>query len=126
MTPEQKRLFDQMQALMSVIEGYSNHVMNAVGKEVLPTLETMQRAFEGRQRQRSQSEALFIRLTGLEMKMEQYRLGEEFIDAVVRERGHDFALKVWQKPENLPTLVELRAPRQWVNRMEQHAEVVNT
>jgi len=125
MTPEQKRLFDQMQALMSVIEGYSNHVMNAVGKQVLPTLDTMKRAFEGRQRQRSQSEALFIRLTGLEMKMEQYRLGEEFIDAVVRERGHDFALKVWQGPDNLPTLVELRAPRQWITRIERHAEVLN-
>jgi len=124
MTPEQKRLFDQMQALMSVIEGYSNHVMNAVGKQVLPTLDTLQKAFESRQRQRSQSEALFIKLTGLEMKMEQYRLGEAFIDAVVRERGHSFALKVWQGPENLPTLVELHAPRQWVARIERHAEVI--
>jgi coenzyme F420 biosynthesis associated uncharacterized protein len=118
MTPEQKRLFDEMQALMSVIEGYSNHVMNAVGKQVLPSLETMQHAFEARQKQRSQAEALFIRLTGLEMKMEQYRLGEQFIDAVVRERGHDFALKVWEGPQNLPTLTELRIPRQWIARME--------
>jgi coenzyme F420 biosynthesis associated uncharacterized protein len=117
MTPEQKRLFDEMQALMSVIEGYSNHVMNAVGKQVLPSLETMQHAFEARQKQRSQAEALFIRLTGLEMKMEQYRLGEQFIDAVVRERGHDFALRVWEGPQNLPTLTELRAPHQWIARI---------
>ena len=87
MTPEQKQLFDEMQALMSVVEGYSNHVMNAVGKQILPSLDTLQRAFESRSRQRSQAETLFIRLTGLEMKMEQYRLGEQFIDAVVRERG---------------------------------------
>jgi coenzyme F420 biosynthesis associated uncharacterized protein len=119
MTPEQKRLFDEMQALMSVIEGYSNHVMNAVGKQVLPSLDKMQRAFEARQKQRSQAETLFIRLTGLEMKMEQYRLGEQFIDAVVRERDHDFALKVWEGPHNLPTLAELRSPRQWIARMEQ-------
>jgi coenzyme F420 biosynthesis associated uncharacterized protein len=117
MTPEQKRLFDEMQALMSVIEGYSNHVMNAVGKQVLPSLEAMQHAFEARQKQRSQAEALFIRLTGLEMKMEQYRLGEQFIDAVVRERGHDFALRVWEGPKNLPTLTELRVPHQWIARI---------
>jgi len=126
MTPEQKRLFDEMQALMSVIEGYSNHVMNAVGKQILPSLNTMQRAFESRQRQRSQAETLFIRLTGLEMKMEQYRLGEQFIDAVVRERDHQFALKVWQGPEQLPTLTELRNPKQWIRRVEQNSEVLST
>ena len=118
MTPDQRQLFDEMQALMSVIEGYSNHVMNAVGKQVLPSLEALQHAFESRQRQRSQAETLFIRLTGLEMKMEQYRLGEQFIDAVVKERGHQFALKVWQGPENLPTLAELRSPKRWVARLE--------
>ena len=50
--------------------------------------------------------------------MEHYRRGEQFIDAVVRERGHDFALKVWEGPHNLPTLAELRAPRQWIARIE--------
>ena len=122
MTPEQKQLFDEMQALMSVIEGYSNHVMNAVGKQVLPSLDRMQHAFESRQRQRSQAETLFIRLTGLEMKMEQYRLGEQFIDAVVRERDHQFALKLWQGPEHLPTLTELRNPKQWIQRIERQSE----
>jgi len=110
---------------MSVIEGYSNHVMNAVGKQVLPSLDRMQHAFESRQRQRSQAETLFIRLTGLEMKMEQYRLGEQFIDTVVRERDHQFALKVWQGPEQLPTLTELRNPKQWILRVERQSEVLN-
>ncbi len=123
MTPEQKQLFDEMQALMSVIEGYSNHVMNVVGKQVLPSLNAMQRAFESRQKQRSQAEALFIKLTGLEMKMEQYRLGEQFIDAVVRERSHQFALKVWQGPEKLPTLTELRNPKQWIARVERQEAI---
>lgn len=126
MTPEQKQIFDEMQALMSVIEGYSNHVMNAVGKQVLPSLPALQRAFESRQRQRSQAETLFIRLTGLEMKMEQYRLGEQFIDAVVRERDHQFALNVWKGPENLPTLAELRAPRQWIARIERQGAIPST
>ena len=123
MTPEQKALFDEMQALMSVVEGYSNHIMNAVGKQVLPSLDKMQRAFESRQRQRTPAEQLFIRLTGLEMKMEQYRVGEQFIDAVVRERNHDFALRVWSGPESLPTLAELRHPKQWIARVERAGEL---
>lgn len=123
MTPEQKQLFDEMQAMMSVVEGYSNHVMNAVGKQILPSLDAMQRAFEARSKQRSQAETLFIRLTGLEMKMEQYRVGEQFIDAVVRERDHQFALKVWQGPENLPSLAELRSPKQWIARVERQESI---
>jgi coenzyme F420 biosynthesis associated uncharacterized protein len=126
MTPEQKQLFDEMQALMSVVEGYSNHVMNAVGKQILPSLDTLQRAFESRSKQRSQAETLFIRLTGLEMKMEQYRLGEQFIDAVVRQRDHQFALKVWQGPENLPTLTELRNAKQWIARIERQEAIPAT
>jgi putative hydrolase len=108
-----------MQALMSVIEGYSNHVMNAVGKDLLSNYEMISKRFEERQRQRSQADQLFARLTGLDVKMEQYRQGEEFIDAVVEQRGHTFAHRVWDKPENLPTMKELRQPALWITRIDQ-------
>jgi coenzyme F420 biosynthesis associated uncharacterized protein len=118
MDDEQRSLFSEMQALMSVIEGYSNHVMNAVGKDLLPNYEMISRKFEQRQRQRSQADQLFARLTGLDVKMEQYRQGEEFIDAVVAERGHGFAHRVWDKPQNLPTMKEIRQPKLWIDRID--------
>lgn len=118
MDEEQRALFSEMQALMSVIEGYSNHVMNAVGKDLLSNYELISRKFEERQRQRSQADQLFARLTGLDVKMEQYRQGEEFINAVVAERGHDFAHKVWDKPEHLPTMREIRQPTLWIARID--------
>ncbi len=118
MTPEQKQIFDSMQATMSVIEGYSNHVMNAVGKQLIPTYEVISRRFEQRQRQRTTAEQLFARLTGLDIKMEQYRQGEAFINAVVRERGHDFARQVWNAPEYLPSLAEIQSPAAWIARVE--------
>ncbi|MBX6341240.1 MAG: zinc-dependent metalloprotease, partial [Thermomicrobiaceae bacterium] len=99
MTPEQRRLFNTMQATMSVVEGYSNHVMNAVGRELIPTYETISRRFERRQQQRTVAEQLFARLTGLDLKLEQYRQGEAFINQVVRERGHDVARRIWEGPE---------------------------
>src|SRR5690606_38255562 len=83
MDDEQPSLFTEMQALMSVIEGYSNHVMNAVGKDLLSNYDLISRRFEERQKQRSQADQLFARLTGLDVKMEQYRQGQEFVDAVV-------------------------------------------
>jgi putative hydrolase len=92
--------------------------MNAVGKQLIPTYEVISRRFEQRQRQRTTAEQLFARLTGLDIKMEQYRQGEAFINAVVRERGHDFVRQVWNAPEYLPSLAEIQAPAQWIARVE--------
>jgi coenzyme F420 biosynthesis associated uncharacterized protein len=117
MTPEQRHLFNQMQATMSIVEGYSNHVMNAVGKQLIPTYDVISRRFERRQRERSPAEQLFARLTGLDVKLEQYKQGEAFIDHVVQARGHDFAKQVWIGPEYLPSMEELRAPDQWIARV---------
>lgn len=118
MSVEQRRLFARMQALMSVIEGYSNHVMNAVGRDLMPDYDIIRARFEQRQTQRSPAEQIFARLTGLDVKLEQYRLGESFIDEVCELRGHEFARRVWDNPDSLPTMEELRAPRRWVNRVE--------
>ncbi|HEY8447593.1 MAG TPA: zinc-dependent metalloprotease [Thermomicrobiales bacterium] len=117
MTPEQRALFSKMQALMCVIEGYSNHVMNAVGQQLLREYETIATKFEARQRQRTMAEQLFARLTGLDVKLEQYRIGQKFIDTIVERRGHDVARRVWDGPENLPTMEELRQPDHWLARV---------
>ena len=118
MTPEQRVLFSKMQAMMSVVEGYSNHVMNAVGRDLMPDFSTISYRFEQRQRNRTSAEQLFARLTGLDVKLEQYRLGEQFINAIADARGHDFARKVWDGPESLPTLEELRSPHDWIARID--------
>lgn len=118
MDADQRALFSEMQALMSVIEGYSNHVMNAVGKDLLPNYDEISRKFEERQQMRSQADQLFGKLTGLNVKLEQYRQGEEFIDAIVEQRGHSFAYRVWDKPEHLPTMTELKDPDSWITRID--------
>lgn len=118
MNEDQRALFNEMQAMMCVVEGYSNHVMNAVGKTLLPNYEFISRKFEERQRQRTQSEQLFARLTGLNVKLEQYRQGERFIDEIVALRSHDVARRVWEGPAFLPTMEEIRTPSQWIERIE--------
>ena len=118
MNPEQRALFSEMQAMMCVIEGYSNHIMNAVGKELLPNYELISKRFEARQQQRSQADQIFARLTGLDVKMEQYRAGEKFIDDIVARRGHAFAHRVWDGPLNLPTMDEIKQPDLWIARID--------
>jgi coenzyme F420 biosynthesis associated uncharacterized protein len=118
MTPQQRELMSRLQALMALAEGYSNHVMNRVGKELLPNFDMIHERVEHRQRQRSQVEQMFLKITGLSLKMEQYKLGERFVDFVVRERGITFANRAWQSPEVLPTEAEIRDPERWIERME--------
>jgi coenzyme F420 biosynthesis associated uncharacterized protein len=118
MTPQQRELMSRLQALMALAEGYSNHVMNRVGKELLPNFEMIHDRVEHRQRQRSQIEQLFLKITGLSLKMEQYKLGERFVDVVVRQRGIGFANRAWESPEVLPSEAEIRDPVRWIERME--------
>jgi coenzyme F420 biosynthesis associated uncharacterized protein len=118
MTPQQRELMSRLQALMSLAEGYSNHVMNRVGRDLLPNFEMIHERVEHRRGDRSQVEQLFLKITGLSLKMEQYRLGERFVDIVVRERGIAFANRAWQAPELLPTEAEVRDPERWIGRME--------
>jgi coenzyme F420 biosynthesis associated uncharacterized protein len=118
MNAEQRELFNQMQATMCIVEGYSNHVMNAVGRELLPNYTMISRRFEQRLQQRSQADRLLAKLTGLDVKMEQYRLGEQFIDRVARDRGHSFARRVWDGADYLPTMAEIRQPELWLARID--------
>ncbi|MCA1645208.1 MAG: zinc-dependent metalloprotease [Chloroflexi bacterium] len=118
MTPPQRELMSRLQALMALAEGYSNHVMNNVGRDLLPNFHTIHERVEHRQRQRSQVEQVFLKITGLSLKMEQYRLGERFVDDVVKRRGISFANRAWQSSESLPTEAELRDADRWIGRME--------
>jgi coenzyme F420 biosynthesis associated uncharacterized protein len=117
MVPEQRAIFAEMQALMCIVEGYSNYVMNAVGKKLLPNFDSIAAKFEKRKRERGFAEQLFARLTGLDMKLEQYRLGEEFIDRVASEHGPKAVDRIWTGADNIPTMDEIRHPDKWMTRV---------
>ena len=121
MTHDQRRIFEQLQGLMSLLEGFSNHVMDALGPDMLPDYSAIAQRFEARQQRKGQAEKLFIRMTGLELKLEQYRIGERFVDEVVRQRGIAFMNRAWEGPENLPGLREIYEPSAWIGRLDQAA-----
>jgi coenzyme F420 biosynthesis associated uncharacterized protein len=118
MTPAQRALFDELQATMCILEGYSNHVMNGIGRRLLPGYDQIAARISQRARDRGPAEKIFIRLTGLDLKLEQYVLGERFIDAVVAQRGRDFVARLWGSPQTMPTMAEIRAPERWIARVE--------
>lgn len=123
MNPQQRDLFVRMQAMMCVIEGYSNHVMNAVGRDLLTNYDLIKHRFEERQKHRSTADQLFARLTGLNVKMEQYRQGETFVNAVVEAHGREAIDRLWAGPDSMPTMQEIREPGLWSARVMATVEV---
>jgi coenzyme F420 biosynthesis associated uncharacterized protein len=113
---DRRNLLDRLQATMSVIEGYSEHVMDAVGDQLDPRYAELRERLERRRASRGGLEALVLRVLGLEMKMRQYRQGKAFCDAVVERAGIEALNTVWSEPAALPTLEEIEAPERWLER----------
>jgi coenzyme F420 biosynthesis associated uncharacterized protein len=113
---EQRELMDQLQPVMAVIEGYSEHVMDALGASLVPGYEKLREAMNRRRRSRSAPEQLLQKLLGLDMKMRQYEQGKAFCDAVVAEVGIDGLNAVWRAPAEMPTPAELDDPAAWIRR----------
>ena len=114
-TPEQRSLLDDVQALMSLLEGHGHVIMDRIGARELVSQHRMSRILKARRT--DPRTAAFFRLTGLEMKMKQYEMGERFIHAVERQAGFEALDRVWEGPEHLPTLEEIERPALWLQRV---------
>jgi len=90
--------------------------MNDVGRRQLPHFALLEGAYRRRQEQRTPLEKLFLRLTGMEMKMRQYVIGERFCQKVRDAGGAALLARVWEGPEWLPTMAEIQRPEQYIAR----------
>jgi coenzyme F420 biosynthesis associated uncharacterized protein len=113
---QERATLERMQATMAVLEGHAEHVMDAVGTPLLPSLPKLRAALDARRTSQSAPARLLQRLLGLEMKLKQYEQGKRFCDAVVREAGVEALNRVWSAPEMLPSSEELDAPLRWIER----------
>jgi coenzyme F420 biosynthesis associated uncharacterized protein len=113
---EQRAAMDRVQALMSLLEGHGNAVMNHLGAEMVDGQARMASVLSARRNARGAT-ALLHRLMGLEMKMRQYEVGEAFVDAITERAGFRSLDAAWSGPESLPTLAELTAPDDWLARV---------
>jgi coenzyme F420 biosynthesis associated uncharacterized protein len=115
--PGQMAMIRRMQATMSLVEGYSNLVMNQVGRRLLPEFDRLQAAHRERSRRRSPLELLFWRVTGLELKLQQYERGEAFCRAIHDAHGMAVLNLAWTDEEHLPRLDEIANPSAWYRRI---------
>ncbi len=116
-SPEQRGVIAQVQALMSVLEGHGNRVMNELGRTHVAGQERMARVLDSRRRTRGMQSVLH-KVLGLDAKMRQYEVGEAFVAAVELEAGPRALDPAWRGPEWLPTVEELTQPQAWLARVD--------
>lgn len=113
----QREELEALQAFMAVLEGYAEHVMDAVGLELLPDLPELREAMDKRRaRDRTGLLRLFEKLIGMDAKLRQYTEGKRFCDAVVGFGGIEALNRVWDSPEHMPSPAELKDPLGWLAR----------
>jgi coenzyme F420 biosynthesis associated uncharacterized protein len=114
--PEQYEAIQHVSGLMSLLEGHGDVTMDRAGADRIPSAERFSRVLRQRRQQKGPFKVLSS-LVGLDAKLRQYEQGERFIEAVERAGGPELFAKVWTGPEWLPSMVEIRQPERWIDRV---------
>ncbi len=115
---EQQRALDQLLVLGTLLEGHADHVMDAVGPSVVPSVATIRNRFdERRHRKHSPLQRILRALLGVDAKLAQYTRGKKFVDEVVSTVGMARFNAIWTDGETLPLPTEIDEPRRWIDRV---------
>ncbi|WP_236243234.1 zinc-dependent metalloprotease [Streptomyces sp. CC228A] len=122
-SPEQREILGRLTAVMSLLEGHADYVMDGVGPQVVPSVLEIREKFQQRRaRGASRLDQALRKLLGLDAKLRQYRDGERFVRAVVEDVGMDGFNRVWTSPNTLPTKAEIARPEDWITRVHRRAD----
>jgi coenzyme F420 biosynthesis associated uncharacterized protein len=116
-TPAQRVVLDRLTALMTLLEGHAEFVMDGVGPDVVPSVAEIRAKFNRRRDEANPVERVIRKLIGIEVKLRQYAEGRRFVHAVVERVGMSGFNRIWQSPLTLPRLSELTDPAAWVARV---------
>lgn len=122
-TPAQRDILERLTAVMSLLEGHADFVMDGVGPGVVPSVAEIREKFQKRrQAGAGRLDQALRKLLGLDAKLRQYKEGERFVRAVVAQVGMEGFNRVWTSPNTLPTKAEIAAPSDWVARVHRTSD----
>ncbi len=116
-SPEQRAVLDRLTAVLTLLEGHAEVVMDGVGPQVIPSVARIRAAFDKRRNPSNPVEQYLRKLLGIDIKMRQYAEGRRFVQAVLDRAGMDGLNRIWTSPQTLPTLDEIADPDAWVTRV---------
>ena len=115
--PEERAAISHLTAVMSLLEGHANVVMDAVDASIVPSVKTIRQRFNARGKDRGTIEKFIRSLLGLDAKMRQYSDGSKFVREVVDAAGMQGFNRVWESADHLPTEPEIHDSKLWLERM---------
>jgi coenzyme F420 biosynthesis associated uncharacterized protein len=116
-SPEQRAVLDQLSGLMSLLEGHGDITMDRAGADLVPSAGRFSSVLRKRRQSAQGLARLLQQLVGLEAKLAQYEQGERFIEEVEGAGGPSLLELAWERPENLPSIAEIREPATWIARV---------
>lgn len=117
-SPSQREILGRLTAVMSLLEGHADVVMDGVGPAVVPSVAEIREKFQQRRdRGANRLDLVLRRLLGMDAKLRQYQDGAVFVRGVVEQVGMDGFNRVWTSPNTLPTKDEIHDPAAWVARV---------
>lgn len=117
-SPEQRAMLPRLEALVAVVEGYVDHVMDAVGTTLIGSYGMLTEALHRRRVEAGAADRFVEHLFGLELGRDQYERGAAFVEGVVERAGSEALDRLWQSERELPTPAEVDAPGLWLARID--------
>ncbi|MCC9306632.1 zinc-dependent metalloprotease [Kitasatospora sp. RB6PN24] len=122
-TPRQREILARLTAVMSLLEGHADVVMDGVGPSVVPSVGEIREKFQRRRdRGAGRLDLMLRRLLGMDAKLRQYQDGAVFVRGVLDRIGMDGFNRVWTSPNTLPTREEIQDPAAWVARVGRQSQ----
>ncbi|MEU5847240.1 zinc-dependent metalloprotease [Saccharopolyspora shandongensis] len=116
-TPSQRAALDRIIAISTLLEGHADHVMDAVGPRVVPSVGTIRQRFTERRKGGGLLDRVLRSLLGVDAKIRQYAQGAAFTGHVVDAIGMADFNAIWTSPDTLPTRAEIVDPDAWIRRV---------
>lgn len=117
MSESARQRLSEVTAVMSLMEGHANVVMDAVDSSIVPTVRTIRQRFNRRSETQQFLTKVIGKMLGMDRKLRQYKDGQKFVQFIVDARGMSQFNTVWEGPQNLPTEVEIHNPQAWIDRV---------
>ncbi len=117
-SPAQLHLLPQFEALVTVVVGYVDHIMDSIGQGLVSSYSMVTEAVRRRRVEADESDRFVERLFGLELSQAQYDRGSNFVAGVVERAGAEGLARLWELEANLPTPAEVNAPGLWLARID--------
>jgi putative hydrolase len=115
---EQRALLPQLEALVAVVEGVVDHVMDEVGGKLISSYGMLTEALRRRRVETAEADRFVERLLGLELTQATYDRGSTFVEGVIERAGTDGLARLWEGPTMLPSPPEVDAPGLWLARID--------